>query len=280
MNYSVKLIKPIAIMLHTAINVRPTTGVLLVAPPSSGKSALIRQIKGKGVYFVDDITSGGIDSLINEYTDARVIAVSDLAKIVKRRNETSPLYALLNLTEEGYTGTTRYKNVKANEKRYITFVAGITTEYFKKYLKEFEDTGLLSRMYLIHYKYTPQEMEKILKEVHETGIDLSKYDMGIEYKDSITLKEYNKQASKIVKEKIIPHFTDNESGVRKFKRFDNFVRTFSALYSQNEYITPKELAYASALIATYSRPTRAGTFEEFKSTLKYFLDLYDVEVIL
>ena len=264
---SLKVIEPIVIMLNTAINIKPTTGVLLVAPPGSGKSALIRQIKGKGILIVDDLTAKSIDTLIEENRGVRLIGISDMNTVLARTSQSSPLNVMLNLTEEGYLGTLRYKSINTKEKTFITFVGGITTDRFQDVKKKLKDTGLLSRMILIHYSYTPEEQEEILKEIKDRRVNLENVDLRIELRDNIVLKELSPEASRYIDNHILPLFK-GDGAIRQFKRFLNFAKTLGTLYGVENEITDRDVAFASALLETYSSYITPGTYSKFINNLR------------
>jgi len=263
---SYKVVKPILLMLETAINIKPATGILLVAPAGSGKSALIRKIKGEGILHIDDFTGASIDTLLAENENVRLIAVSDLNKIITRDKKTSPLSVLLNLTEEGYVGSLRYKKNLTHQPKHITFVAGITTDHFRLFKDEWAKSGLLSRTILINYHYEPEELLRINKEKLNYGIKLQDLIEDIKLRDEIQYKEFTNEAKAFVEREILPLF-DN---LRIFERYLAFLKTFSAIRSSYENIRVKDVAFITALLDTYSN-TKGGTYAKFISSLKYWL---------
>lgn len=262
---SKKVIQPIIYLLNGAINVKPATGVLLVAPPGSGKSVLIRSIKGEGILFLDDFTASSIDTIIENYENIRMIAVSDLNKVLARDIKSSPLSILLNLTEEGYVGSARYKDVKITEPKRISFVAGITTDKFLESVDKLKATGLLSRMLLINYSYTDEERQEIMKE-RLRGFKLEEQDLGIRFQPDLEQKPLSQIAIKFIEDKIAPLITD----LRQFTRFQALVHSIGSIYSPDKEIISQVVAFTAALVETYSG-VKSGNYERFLSALKYWL---------
>lgn len=262
---SKKIIQPIIYLLNGAINIRPATGVLLIAPPGSGKSVLIRSIKGEGILFLDDFTASSIDTIIENYDNVKLIAVSDLNKVLSRDVKSSPLTILLNLTEEGYVGSARYKDVKITEPKRISFIAGITTDKFLESVDKLKATGLLSRMLLINYSYTEEEKQEIMKE-RLRGFKLEDEDLGIVFQPKLEYKPLSEIAIKFIEDKVAPLIPD----LRQFTRFQNLVQSIGSIYSPDREIISQVVAFTTALVETYSG-IKSGNYKKFLSTLKYWL---------
>jgi hypothetical protein len=145
--------------------------VILVAPPSSGKTITIKQFKkNKNVLITTDSTAWGIlqehqNKLKNR--EIKHIVIPDLHSALARRKTTADQLILFinNTSEDGLFPSTTY-GMNINE--FIDpfgWVLCLTTDGFKRKYKFLKEIGFISRFLIIEYSYSIEQIKSILNDI-------------------------------------------------------------------------------------------------------------------
>ncbi|HPI21133.1 MAG TPA: hypothetical protein PKY56_12265 [Candidatus Kapabacteria bacterium] len=145
--------------------------LLIIAPVSSGKTTAIKQFQiNKNILITTDTTKQGILSKYQEKlrnSEIKCIIVPDLLNVLAKR-ETSVKDFLTFVNASSEDGIFPSKTYVLNVEQYIppfSWILCLTDEGFKSKHKYLKGIGFLSRFFVVKWKYTPEQIEKILQNI-------------------------------------------------------------------------------------------------------------------
>lgn len=149
-------------------------GVILVAPPGSGKSYLLTSFTGDSWVVCSDISGHGLETLMYEMSSRAngYLVVPDLIRAFGRQNAKKSLFAVLNLILEEGIVSIRRSDLRLTFPQPVKFgfIGAITPEEFRHCIKDLESIGLLSRCLIFSFKYTKEDEARIEEYVSRNGM--------------------------------------------------------------------------------------------------------------
>jgi len=142
-------------------------GVLIVAPPGTGKSFALKHITSTNSIIINDITGYGMEKVVLEvaakhnYTGYAIIP--DLIRITSRKESFRSFIQLMNiLLEEGLERIER-ANLSKKLPKSIRFglIAALTNDSFAEHYNMIKGMGFLSRQFVMSFSYASYDAERI-----------------------------------------------------------------------------------------------------------------------
>lgn len=250
-----ELKKLLKIVLYTGyIKGEQPVNLLLVAPPDSGKSALMsRIITNKGIIEVTDITAHGIAKMIAPILERgdeikHIIIPDFLVVLSKNKSNSERTISFINsLIEEGVTNIASYLNhgipfrmgEEAKKKRVICgMITGITNEEYNSRKKKLKSFGFISRFVVVRYKYSTSFLNDIYKDIwygnylHKEEEQISLPEEPVE----VTINETDfifDQIKILVKNKLMQGGMTS-GGVRQVRMFKNMIQAIALKNGRNQ----------------------------------------------
>ena len=157
------------IYLITQIEGENPPGILIIAPPGTGKSFVLSSIHYSKNIITNDITEGGLQKLLVEIEKQGqgYLVIPDLLKVLARPNGGEAFVTLANvLLEEGVQRSTKFNlDIKFDKPLNFGMAEAITDDVFLKQQKMLEEKGFLSRHYLSGFSYCQEDIPKIKKSI-------------------------------------------------------------------------------------------------------------------
>ncbi|MCS7230763.1 MAG: hypothetical protein RMJ67_01275 [Elusimicrobiota bacterium] len=245
--------------VKSVVYTKKPLSLLLVAPQGSGKSKILRSLKGS-VILVDDITATGLkDAIMDE--EKRFIVISDFNQIASRGKTTSPISMFLPVLQEGYIGEIKYQTqVKLEKPIRKGLITGMTTEMFEDYLEDFIATGFITRFIVINFSYLKEEFDFIKEKILFTNYKEEELEIYVPSENEIQEKELNKDILDEETLKILERFTGFlKNNIRLIMNFKEFIEGVSRVNTQNKKeISDYDIREAIAILYTYSRYQNPG----------------------
>ena len=214
--------------------------VILIAPVSSGKTTTIKQFqKNKNVLITTDSTAWGLLQKYQEKLknrEIRHIIIPDLHSALARRKTTADQLILFinNTSEDGLYPSNTYGMNISEFINPFGWILCLTTDGFKRKYRFFKEIGFISRFFVIEYKYSLEQIEKILNNIVEEK-NLNFEDIKLKQNKKITKIKGN---SKIFQElipfsKLLCKESDSEV-LRMQKKFQVFLKANAYLNGRKE----------------------------------------------
>lgn len=146
---------------------------MIVAPVSSGKTTVVKQFKNnKNVLVTTDSTAFGIIKNYQNQLKTREIkhiVIPDLLNALARKKVTADqLLLFINISSEDGIFPSKSYGIDVNE--FIEpfgWVLCLTEDGYRKKRKFLESVGFLSRFFIVHYKYSLEQIQEILDKIIE-----------------------------------------------------------------------------------------------------------------
>jgi hypothetical protein len=145
--------------------------VLLVAPVSSGKTVSVKQFyKNKKIVATTDTTAYGILlKYQKDLEDGKIshFIIPDLLNcLVRRKTSVETLLMFINaISEDGLMPSKTFNMEIKNEIKPVGWVMCLTADMYEKKKKFLDGVGFLSRFFTVHWKYSPERLQKILDNI-------------------------------------------------------------------------------------------------------------------
>lgn len=157
------------IYLITQVEGENPPGILIIAPPGTGKSFVLSSINYSKNIITNDITEGGLQKLLVEINKQGqgYLVIPDLLKVLARPNGGEAFVTLANvLLEEGVQRSTKFNlDIKFDKPLNFGMAEAITDDVFTKQQKMLEEKGFLSRHFLSGFSYCDEDIPKIKKSI-------------------------------------------------------------------------------------------------------------------
>lgn len=147
--------------------------MMLISPPESAKTSILRSIECVGALETMDLSPKPIvDSLIPRIKSEKIhhLIVPDLVKILSHKTTTiDSTIAFLNaLMEEGVKRSMFYGQMFESETPICAgIITSVTPEFFAKYFKRWNDIGFITRFIPISYTYSGETIAMIHRLIRE-----------------------------------------------------------------------------------------------------------------
>jgi len=143
-------------------------GVMVVAPPDTGKSFALMHITSPHAVVISDTTGAGLEKVVLEtakkhnYTGYAVIP--DLIRLTSRQYGFKAFTQLMNiLLEEGLQRIER-ANLSIRSPKALRFglIAALTVDSFIEHYDELNSIGFISRQLVVSFSYCDYDLKRIL----------------------------------------------------------------------------------------------------------------------
>jgi hypothetical protein len=154
----------------------PPLSLMLVAPPESNKTTILKQFDGmKNVFYTVDISSKPLIDFLKKAALEKYhhIIIPDFIKVVSHnRNTVSAVVTTMNaMMEEGIRSSIFYGqeiDLKNNVKCGI--ITSITPKLYKEQFKTWNDIGFLTRFLTVSYEYSEETRLEIMRLISGDGL--------------------------------------------------------------------------------------------------------------
>ncbi len=222
----------------------PPVNLMLVCPPESGKTELIKQFrKIKGVHYTADLVYRSLtEFLLKEIVDGKIktLLIPDFIKIISKNRSTVANIEtiLLQLIEEGIENVDAGTCVRLEKPASCNLITGITEKSFNAHKIHWQNIGFFSRFIIVSYRYSPKQLNNIFEFIRRQQY-IEKKIISMEVKpENITLNEkYSFQL-----ETFIRRYSETQKlyGFRFMQRIQTLLKT-SALLENRKEVTQKDV---------------------------------------
>ncbi len=158
--------KAVELALHVPyLEGEKPVGMFLLGAPGTGKSTLLTRFISDHQVVINDMTGRGLEELCKEMSNRQcgVVVIPDLLRLMARPMGWAAFQTLSNIVlEEGLEGIKRYDvNVKFPKPVNFGILTAMTLDAFKLNQRTFERSGFLSRFGVFHFKYEPEDEQRI-----------------------------------------------------------------------------------------------------------------------
>lgn len=245
-------------------------GVLIVAPPGTGKSFALKHITSTNSIIINDITGYGMEKVVlevaakHDYTGYAIIP--DLIRITSRRESFRSFIQLMNiLLEEGLERIER-ANLSKKLPKSIRFglIAALTDDSFAEHYNMIKGMGFLSRQFVISFSYASYDAENIYMHTAK-GTQFAYILIDPNVKRLTEIKIADKYVSGIKKLAVfLARIRADEELLRSTNQIRSLVRAQAALKGR-DYVKTEDLNAVFCLIPYFRIPKVGQTAKKYKA---------------
>ncbi|MEM2264638.1 MAG: hypothetical protein QXX03_05550 [Nitrososphaerota archaeon] len=213
-------------------------GVILVAPPGSGKSYLLTSFTGEGYIILSDVSGHGLETLLMEINHKKrgYIILPDMIRAFGRQHSKNSLFAVLNMTLEEGLMSIRRSDIKYEFREPVKFgfIGAITPKEYMSRKKDLDSIGLSSRCFNFSFRYTPEDEESINIYISTNGMPKPEEKIPLEINEikTITIPENIGQFIKRIGE-YLAKMKNEAYDFRSIKLVRKLARGNAALYGRS-----------------------------------------------